>query len=221
MGAAKKRFRGSARDARWLAAFTGYCANYAASLLRSHGLDWHRASVSQIRRVINAQADRARRARQARAKFIVVGGRRVSVRAFAERVGVSSVTILRRRRVLGSWRAVIELSLATAGQRRIGKSTGRPAALIEIDGETRTPAEWRAMLGVSHTAVHRGARKHGRTVHEELIDRVKTRRSDAAHAPASVASDPTLRMVRGDRSVSACAASGRGAANDNEQRGAA
>lgn len=36
------------------------------------------------------------------------------------------------------------------------------------------------------------------------------RRSDAAHAPALV--------VRGDQRMSACAASGRGAANDNEQR---
>lgn len=216
------------RTIEWLGSFTGYVYQHAIEVLRRAGVDWRAASEAEIRRAVIANLNRARAVKTRKATPIEHGGRRWTVADFAALVGVEPRTMLARRSKYG-WAKAVALSLATPGKwargnvaSERGARRGRPLMVETIDGETRTRREWLALVELTRQGLHNAARKHGRSASEELIDRVRARRSDAAHvAPASVASVQTPRMVRGDQRVSACAASGCGAANDNKQRGAA
>lgn len=212
------------RTIEWLESFTGYSGEYAREVLRLSGLDWRTATESQIRHAINRNVNRARAVMTRKSAPIEHDGRRWTVDEFAALVGATPRAIRARRARFGEWARVVERSLAVRGKWSAGHalvgSKGRPPMRITIDGETRLRAEWLAVAEMTKQGLWKAARKHGRTTTEELIERVRARRSDAAPAPASVASVQTSRMVRGDQRVSACAASGRGA-NNNEQRGAA
>lgn len=207
------------RTIEWLESFTGYSGEYAREVLRLSGLDWRTATESQIRREIIANLDRARAVKTRKATPIEHGGRRWTVDEFAALVGATPRAIRSRRARFGEWARVVERSLAVRGKwsagHALGGSKGRPPMRITIDGETRLRAEWLAVAEMTKQGLWKAARKHGRTTTEELIERVRARRSDAAHAPASVSSDQPPRVVRGDQRVSACAASGRGA-NDGK-----
>lgn len=213
------------RSLDWLESFTGYVRVYAVEVLRRAGVDWRSAPESQIRRAINSNVNRARAVMTRKSAPIEYGGRRWTVEEFAALVGATPRAIRGRRARLGEWSLVVERSLAVRGQWSIGRAYGgskeRPPMRITIDGETRLRSEWLVIAEMTKQGLWKAAKRNGRTTTEELIDRVRARRSDAAHAPASVASDQPPRVVRGDQHGSVCAASGRGAANDNEQRGAA
>lgn len=210
------------RTIKWLESFTGYSGKYAREVLRLSGLDWRTATESQIRHAINRNVNRARAVMTRKSAPIEHDGRRWTVDEFAALVGATPRAIRARRARFGEWAQVVERSLAVRGKwsagYALGGSKGRPPMRITIDGETRLRAEWLAVAEMTKQGLWKAARKHGRTTTEELIDRVRARRSDAAHAaPASVASDQPPRVVRGDQRVSACAASGRGAANDTKE----
>jgi len=209
------------RTLEWLESFTGYSGEYAREVLRIAGLDWRAAPESQIRRAINRNVNRARAVMTRKSAPIEHAKRRWTVEEFAALVGATPSALRARRGRLGSWDRVVERSLAARGKWSAGHtrgwSKGRPPLRITIDGETRTRSEWLVVAEMTKQGLWKAARRNGRTTTEELIDRVRARRSDAAHvAPASVASVQTPRMVRGDQRVSACAVSGRGAANDGK-----
>lgn len=208
------------RTIKWLESFTGYSGKYAREVLRLSGLDWRTATESQIRHAINRNVNRARAVMTRKSAPIEHDGRRWTVDEFAALVGATPRAIRARRARFGEWAQVVERSLAVRGKwsagYALGGSKGRPPMRITIDGETRLRAEWLAVAEMTKQGLWKAARKHGRTTTEELIDRVRARRSDAAHAaPASVASDQPPLVVSGDRAVSACVASGRGA-NDGK-----
>jgi len=98
-----------------------------------------------------------------------------------------------------------------------GRKDIRDLPLVTIDGETRRRADWLALIGLTKQGLHKAACRAGRELSEELTLRVRARRSDAAHAPASsVASDQRRGMVSRAGAVSACVASGSGA-NDTRE----
>lgn len=209
------------RTLKWLFAFTGY-GPPVVGMLRARGLDWHTAREEEIRTAITQHQQAVAARRDTRTKVVPFEGRMITKSELARLSGVPVETLSSRRSALGSWAAVVAETQARPGRWRKQHSCGGRKPLVEtIDGETRTRREWLAFVGITKQGLYNAAHKHGRSAAEELIERVRARRSDAAHAPASVASDPTPRMVRGDRSVSACAASGRGAASETKEEVAA
>lgn len=205
------------RTLKWLFAFTGY-GPPVVGMLRARGLDWHTAREEEIRTAITQHQQAVAARRDTRTKVVPFEGRMITKSELARLSGVPVETLSSRRSALGSWAAVVAETQARPGRWRKQHSCGGRKPLVEtIDGETRTRREWLAFVGITKQGLYNAAHKHGRSAAEELIDRVRARRSDAAHTPASVASDPTPRMVRGDRSVSACAASGRGAARETKE----
>lgn len=205
------------RTLKWLFAFTGY-GPPVVGMLRARGLDWHTAREEEIRAAITGHQQAVAARHEARTKVVPFEGRMITKSELARLSGVPVETLSSRRSALGSWAAVVAETQARPGRwRKLRSCGGRPPLVETIDGETRTRREWLAFVRLTKQGLHNAAHKHGRSAAEELTERVKARRSDAAHTPASVASDPTPRMVRGDRSVSACAASGRGAANDTKE----
>ncbi len=208
------------RTLKWLFAFTGY-GPPVVGILRARGLDWHTAREEEIRAAITQHQQAVAARHEARTKVVPFEGRMITKSELARLSGVPVETLSSRRSALGSWAAVVLETQARPGRWRKrklhGYGGGRPPLVETIDGETRTRREWLAFVGITRQGLYNAAHKHGRSAAEELIDRVRARRSDAAHAPASVASDQPPRVVRGDQRVSACAASGRGAANDTKE----
>ena len=210
------------RSRKWLESFTGYTAQWATEMLKRAGLDWKTADPEEIRRALAVAMDRERH----RLEIIRDGSRRYTVAEYAAAVGISLSTLRSRRQRLGSWERVVkEIKQRPGlwGTPRKGQKpgAGRPAQRFTIDGETRSLREWIAILDLSRAGVWKSAKRNGRSTAEELTIRVRARRSDAAHAPAStaVASDQPPLVVSGDRVASACVASGRGA-NDTKARAA-
>lgn len=204
------------RSQKWLSALTGFTHEWALVLLRRAGLDWRTASVEDIK---SATSD-AMKVEYDRFKIISVGANKYTVNEYASLVDLPRSTLLRRRVQFGSWARVVEETTKRPGRwraKRQGSVGGRPQKRVEIDGEIRLYSEWLAMVSLTKQGISKAARRNGRTTDEELTIRVRARRSDAAHAPAStaVASDQPPLVVSGDRAVSACVASGRGA-NDGK-----
>jgi hypothetical protein len=214
----------SERTSKWLETFTGYTAQWAAEMLKRAGLDWKTASLDAIRRALAVAMDRERH----RLEIIRDGKSRYTVAEYAAAVGISLSTLRSRRRRLGSWERVVQeihRRPGLWGTSRKGRkpSPGRPEHRFTIDGETRSLRGWCAELDMTRAGVWKAAKRNKRTTAEELTERVRARRSDAVHAPAStaVAYDQPPRVVRGDRVASACAASERGAvANDSKEAAA-
>lgn len=209
------------RTTKWLESFTGYTAPWATEIMRRAGLDWRTAHVDEIRREI----DKAMIAANARFEIIRDGARRYTVDQYAQVTSLKRTTLLHRRSRLGSWDRVVEATKKRPGIWQTSRtprsvSPGRPEQQFTIDGEMHSLRGWCAILDLTRGGLWKAAKRNKRSTAEELTARVRARRSDAAHAPASVASDQPPRVVRGDQRVSACAASERGA-NNNEQRGAA
>ena len=205
------------RSQKWLSALTGFTHEWALVLLRRAGLDWRTASDEDIK---SATSD-AMKVEYDRFKIISVGANKYTVDEYASLVDLSRSTLLRRRVQFGSWARVVEETTRRPGRwraKRRGSVGGRPPKRVEIDGEIRLYSEWLAMVSLTKQGISKAARRNGRTTDEELTIRVRARRSDAAHAPAStaVASDQPPLVVSGDRAVSACVASGRGA-NDSKE----
>ena len=205
------------RTLKWLYAFTGF-GFPVVGILRARGFDWKTAREEEIRAAITQHQQAVAARHDTRTKIIPFEGRMITKRELARLSGVPVETLSSRRSALGSWAAVVAETQARPGRwRKLHSHGGRKPLVETIDGETRTRREWLAFVGITKQGLYNAAHKHGRSACEELIDRVRARRSDAAHvAPASVASVQTPRMVRGDQRVSACAVSGRGAANDGK-----
>lgn len=211
------------RSHRWLAKLSGYEPNYAVTVLRRYGVAWKTAPEEQIKSAIEDAVRRGRETLTRKCSPIEHNGRWYTVDEFAALVDLPAKLLRRRRVALRSWAVVASETIARPGKwhdpPRYGspsRSGGRPSPLLTIDGETRTQRQWIADLGLDRRTPWKAAKKAGHSTADEITARVRARRSDAAHAPASVASVQTTRMVRGDRSVSACAASGRGA-NDSKE----
>lgn len=207
------------RTLKWLFAFTGY-GPPVVEMLRARGLDWRTAREAEIRAAVTQHQQEVAARLAARTKVVPFEGRMITKREFARLSGVPAETLSSRRSALGSWAAVVAETQARPGRWRKrklhGYGDGRKPLVETIDGETRTRREWLALVGITRQGLYNAAHKHGRSAAQELIERVRARRSDAAHAPASVASDQPPRVVRGDQRVSACVASGCGA-NDSKE----
>lgn len=224
------RFRERRRDREWLARFTGFSACWSIAILSAAGVKWMRATRRQIAQAITAHQRKLKAQRSKATVRLTVRGKRVTLDEFARRVGVEPRVLRRRHRKIGSWSRVVEASLACPGRWSNGslghigeRGIGRPPRRVEIDGETRLYSEWLSIVDLTKQGIWKAAKRSGRTTTEELTVRVRARRSDAVHAPAStaVASDQPPRVVRGDRVASACAASERGAvANDSKEAAA-
>lgn len=204
------------RSQKWLSALTGFTHEWALVLLRRAGLDWKTASIEDIKSATTG----AMKIVHDRFKIISVGPNHYTVDEYASLVDLPRSTLLRRRVQFGSWARVVEETTNRPGRwraKRRGNVGGRPQKRVEIDGEIRLYSEWLAMLSLTKQGISKAARRNGRSTAEELTVRVRARRSNAAHAPASaaVASDQPPLVVSGDRVASACVASGRGA-NDGK-----
>lgn len=212
------------RSLKWLEGLTGFTASHAVKLLARAGLTWHTAEASEIKRVIVAHLERERRDREERRAPIVIEGRGYTRRQFARALSIDPATLHDRELKAGSLVEAIRLLLAEGIERRMVNynraprpGSGRKSPLVTIDGETRRRADWLALIGLTKQGLHKAACRAGRELSEELTLRVRARRSDAAHAPASsVASDQRRGMVSRAGAVSACVASGSGA-NDTRE----
>ena len=208
------------RSVKWLERLTGYTYQSSVEAIRGR-VDWRVDSEEEIKAAINAHLAECERRKYERTHPIEHDGRRWTIDEFAALVDVTTYTLCSRLRRLGSWKIVAAASIANPGRwgnwAARGNTKGRPRDTYTIDGETRSLREWCAFLDLSRGGVWKSAKRNGRSTAEELTIRVRARRSDAAHAPAStaVASDQPPLVVSGDRAVSACVASGRGA-NDGK-----
>lgn len=218
---ARKKTGQTERTHAWLERVTGYGAQYSRLFLRARGVDWRSASKSEIREATAKHIATIDSETEARHAVVVIDGRSLSIAALAEALGVSTGALKSRRARSGSWLGV--LAAYVASSRRQGHAYVRPAhpgrrrTSITVGGETREFTEWAALLGLTRQGLWRAARRGSRSISEEIAARVKTRRSDAAHAPVlSVASDQPPLIVSGDRAASACVASGSGA-NDSRE----
>jgi hypothetical protein len=189
----------SKRSQKWLSALTGFTHEWALVLLRRAGLNWKTASVEDIKSATTG----AMKIECDRFKIISVGPNKYTVDEYAALVDLSRSTLLRRRVQFGSWARVVEETAKRPGRwraKRSGNVGGRPPRRVEIDGETRLYSEWLSIVDLTKQGIWKAAKRSGRTTTEELTERVRARRSDAAR-------------LGGDRA-------GRGQGVDDPQRGA-
>jgi hypothetical protein len=198
----------------WLENFTGFNCSHAVRVLARSGVNWREASEDEIRRAIDAHIEAERVLRKERRAPVVIDGVGYTRATFAKAIGISEQTLQRRENAAGSLIAALRsivLDGVAPRPRKVAtsrKGAGRKSILLEIDGETRTRREWLESLGISKQAIWKAALLADHSTAKEIAQRVRARRSAAAHAPASVASDQPRGMVPSDRAVSACAASG-------------
>lgn len=185
------RYGRKRRTHAWLQKLVGYAPRYAVVICRTAGVDWKRAPESGIKRAVRGHMSRRTGVTPIRERvMLTVDGERVTLEAFAARCEVDPVTMWRRFRRLKDWRVVIARSIARPGawtgkterKRREGVVYGRPPKRLEIDGVTRTHAEWYALIAprgglpVKRAAIHKAAKKSGRTIEQEITYRVRSLR---------------------------------------------
>lgn len=179
------------RTEAWLEKLTGYSHSHAVAMCKAAGLDWKCSTEAEIKRVVREHMSRRTVVTPIRERvMLTVDGARMTLEAFAARCSVDPVTMWRRYRRLKDWAVVIARSLARPGtwtgkterRRREGVVYGRPPKQLEIDGVTRTHAEWYALIAprgglpVKRAAIHKAAKKSGRTIEQEIAYRVRSLR---------------------------------------------
>jgi hypothetical protein len=170
------------RTVEWLEKLTGYEYTTARKILLLARVSWKRAPKSEICEAVRAHLALTRMVREpARRAQFVIDGRALNINQLAEALGVRHRTLRCRRRIHGSWVAALASLIADAPRKyrpyKRANCPGAPPKLVEIDGEIRKQSDWLASVSLTRQGLWKAAHRHGCSIDEELITRVRARRS--------------------------------------------